>query len=70
MDARTWTAGADLFNAAEAKLREAGLPDLAETVATVCNDFGCCTDDELRELQDRVAEEAGKLEATYLEMGL
>jgi hypothetical protein len=70
MDARTWTAGTGLFDAAEAKLREAGLPDLAGMASGIRDDFGTFTDAEIRELQDRVAEEAGKLEATYLEMGL
>lgn len=68
MEARTTTEAAGLYELAETRLREAGLLELADSLYEIANDW--LTDEcAARELLDRVAEAAGRLEATYLEMG-
>jgi hypothetical protein len=68
-DARTVTETQALLEAAAGRLLEAGLLDLAGHASELADSFAAPLQ-AVRELQDRVAEEAGKLEATYLEMGL
>lgn len=67
MDARTATQAAGLYELAETRLREAGLLELADALYEIANDW-FPDDGAMRWLLDRVAEAAGKLEATYLEM--
>jgi hypothetical protein len=68
MDARTINTTAECLETAAIRLREAGLVDLAEHASEIADNFAAPLQ-AVRELQDRVAEEAGKLEAAYLEMG-
>lgn len=66
-DARTATAATELLELAATRLRQAGLGDLAEWA----DDLACSMIAPLQAiggLQEAVAEAAGKLEATYLEI--
>ena len=63
-DARTTTGAGWLLEDAARLLCEAGLCDLADEAHEAAEAW---TDADLAQLQSRVAEAAGKLEATYLE---
>lgn len=64
-DTRTVTETHALIELAATRLRQAGLPDLAEHASELADNFAAPLQ-AVRELQDRVAEEAGKLEASWL----
>ncbi len=67
-DARTVTEAQAMLGLAAIRLAEAGLPHLMMRASWLAGCFAAPLMD-MRKLQDAVAEAAGKLEASWLEMG-